>query len=270
MKRIIALMTDYGYKDPYVGVLKGVIKSINPDVEVIDLTHGIERHNVLEAAIMLAVSAKYFPSGTIFVVIVDPGVGSTRRALVIETTNYILIGPDNGCLTILADQDRVKRVFDISNTKYKLPIVSHTFHGRDIFAPVAAWISRGISIEDIGIEISYDNVVKIMIEKPIVNLENRSIRGQVLYIDVFGNIMTNITEKELDVLRIQLGSKLTISLNSKSTICTYETSFSKVPIGEYACYLNSWGYLEIAINMDNAAEKLKVKQGDYLLVLVNE
>ena len=266
VKRIITLMTDYGYRDPYVGVLKGVIKSINPEVEIIDLTHGIERQNVLEAALMLAVSAKYFPPGTIFVVVVDPGVGSARRALVIETTHYILVGPDNGCLTILAEQDGVKRVFDISNTKYKLPIVSQTFHGRDIFAPVAAWISRGVPLEDTGVEISYNSVIKIVVEKPIVDLENKSIKGRVLYIDIFGNIMTSITEKELDTLRVQLGSKLNVVVNSKRIMCTYETSFSKVPVGDYACYLNSWNYLELAVNMNNAAEKLRVKEGDYIVI----
>jgi len=264
MKRIIALMTDYGYRDPYVGVLKGVIKSINPEVEVIDLTHGIERQNILEAAIILAVSAKYFPQGTVFVVVVDPGVGSARRALVIETTHYILVGPDNGCLTLLAEQDGVKRVFDISNTKYKLPVVSQTFHGRDIFAPVAAWISRGVPLEDIGVEISYESVIKIVVEKPIVDLEDKCIIGRVLYIDIFGNIMTNITEKELSLMGVQLGSKLNVLVNSKRAVCTYEISFSRVPIGEYACYLNSWGYLEVAVNMGSAVEKLGISRGDVI------
>jgi len=263
MKRVIALMTDYGYKDPYVGVVKAVIKSINPDVEIIDLTHGIERHNILEAAVMLAVSAKYFQPGTIFVVVVDPGVGSARRALIIETTHYILVGPDNGCLTLLAEQDKVKRVFDISNTKYRLPEVSSTFHGRDIFAPVAAWISRGVPLEEIGVEISYDSVVKVHIEKPIVSIG--VIKGQVLYIDVFGNIMTNITQREVNEAGFQLGSKLLVQVGSKKELCIYETTFSKVPVGDYACYLNSWGYLEVAVNMGNAAEKLGVKQGDIIV-----
>jgi len=262
-RRVIALMTDYGYRDPYVGVVKAVIKSINPDVEIIDLTHGIERHNVLEAAVMLAVSAKYFQPGTIFVVVVDPGVGSARRALVIETTHYILVGPDNGCLTLMAEQDGVKHVFDVSNTKYRLPEVSSTFHGRDIFAPVAAWISRGVPLEEIGVEISYDSVVKVRIEKPTVS--TGVIKGQVLYIDVFGNIMTNITQREVDEAGFQLGSKLLVQVGSKRELCTYETTFSKVPVGDYACYLNSWGYLEVAVNMGSAAEKLGVKQGDVVV-----
>jgi S-adenosylmethionine hydrolase len=265
VKRIIALITDYGYRDPYVGVVKGVIKSINPDVEIVDLTHGIERHNVLEAAVMLAVSAGYFPPGTIFVVVVDPGVGSARKAIVIETPRYVLIGPDNGCLTLLAEKEGVKRVIDISSTKYRLPLVSSTFHGRDIFAPVAAWISRGVPLEDLGELISYNSIVKLSIEKPRVDTVNRSIRGQVLYIDVFGNIMTNITNEEIYKLNLQLGTKLVVQVESRSAVCTYETTFSKVPVGDYVCYLNSWGYFEVAVNMGNAAEKLGVKKGDVVV-----
>lgn len=259
-------MTDYGYRDPYVGVVKGVIKSINPEAEVVDLTHGIERHNVVEAAVMLAVSARYFPPGTIFVVVVDPGVGSSRKAVLIETTNYILIGPDNGCLTLLAEVDGVKRVFDISNSKYRLPRVSHTFHGRDIFAPVAAWVSKGIPLEDVGVEVKYEELVRIPIEKPRVSYEEKQVEGIVLYIDVFGNIMTNISEDIFEKLGFKLGSKLLVSINGKEYKCTYETSFSKVPPGELACYINSWGYFEIAVNLGNAAEALGAKQGSKVLV----
>ncbi|MEM2382688.1 MAG: SAM-dependent chlorinase/fluorinase [Desulfurococcaceae archaeon] len=150
IKKLIALMTDFGYKDPYVGVMKGVIKSINSDVEIVDLTHGITRHSVLEAAVNLLVSAKYFPQGTIFVVVVDPGVGSERRALLVETNNYILIGPDNGCLSLLMERDGVKRVFDVSDSQYRLSKISSTFHGRDVFAPIAAWVSRGVPCEAVS------------------------------------------------------------------------------------------------------------------------
>jgi len=113
---------------------------------------------------MLAVSARYFPKDTIFVVVVDPGVGGERKSIVIETNNYILVGPDNGCLSLLAEIDGIKRVFDVSNSRYRLPVVSSTFHGRDIFAPVAAWISRGIPLEEIGVELKPDEIVRIEIE----------------------------------------------------------------------------------------------------------
>jgi S-adenosylmethionine hydrolase len=270
VRRIIALITDYGYRDPYVGVVKGVIKSINPDAEIVDLTHGIERHNVLEAAVMLAVSAEYFPPGTIFVVVVDPGVGGLRKAIVVETTHYVLVGPDNGCLTLLAEKDGVKRVIDISRTKYRLPVVSHTYHGRDIFAPVAAWISRGVPLEELGEEISYEDLVKLSIERPNVDINSKAMRGRVLYIDVFGNVMTNITSGEVNELNLKLGVKLLIRVDSKSAVCTYETTFSKVPVGDFVCYVNSWGYLEVAVNMGSAAEKLRVKQGDVVFLTVLE
>lgn len=266
MKRLIVLLTDYGYRDPYVGVVKGVIKSINPEADIIDLTHGIERHNVLEAAITLAVSARYFPRGTILVVVVDPGVGGTRRAIIIETNNFVLIGPDNGCLTLLADHDGVKRVLDISRSKYTLPEVSYTFHGRDIFAPVAAWISRGIPLDDIGVEISYDVVAKIVFDKPYIDTHSKSIRASIIYTDVFGNIMTNIRNSDQSMLDLTLGSKLGIETEIAQYTCTYELSSSRVPEGDLACYINSWGYFEIAINKGNAAEKLKIKQGDRIVI----
>lgn len=260
VRRLIGLITDYGHKDPYVGVVKAVIKSINPDAEIIDITHSITRHNVLEAAIVLDVSADYFPVGTIFVVVVDPGVGSSRRALLLETTRYILIGPDNGCLSLLAERDGVRRAFDISNSKYRLPEVSYTFHGRDVFAPIAAWVSRGVPLEDVGVEVVWQELNKIAIRRPRVNARERAVTGEILYIDVFGNVMTNIRRGEIELLGAKFGSKLELSVGyeNKKYVCTYEATFSRVPIGELACYLNSWGYLEVAVNMGNAADHLKV------------
>jgi hypothetical protein len=264
VKKIIALMTDYGYKDPYVGVLKGVIKSINPDAEIIDLTHGVERHNILEATVMLAVSARYFPRNTIFVVVVDPGVGGERKSIVIETNNYILVGPDNGCLSLLAEIDGIKRVFDVSNSRYRLPVVSSTFHGRDIFAPVAAWISRGIPLEEIGVELKPDEIVRMKIEKPRVDLENRVVEASILYIDVYGNIMTNIDESLLQQVKPALWSSIQISNYSRVYECKYVPSFSWVREGELACYINSWGYFEIAVFKGDASRLLGVRQGERL------
>lgn len=262
IKKLIALMTDFGYKDPYVGVMKGVIKSINPDVEIVDLTHGITRHSILEAAVNLLVSAKYFPQGTIFVVVVDPGVGSERRALLVETNNYILIGPDNGCLSLLMERDGVRRAFDISSSRYRLANVSSTFHGRDVFAPIAAWVSRGVPLENIGVEIDAGSAVKVCIERPVHDLEEKSIMGRVLYIDVYGNVMTNIEADHINLIDVKAGSKLNVIVDSNEYWCTYEKSFSRVPRGELACYINSWGFLEVAVNMGDASQFLRVKPGD--------
>lgn len=262
IKKLIALMTDFGYKDPYVGVMKGVIKSINPNAEIVDLTHGITRHSVLEAAVNLLVSAEYFPQGTIFVVVVDPGVGSERRALLIETNNYILIGPDNGCLSLLIERDGVKRAFDISNSRYRLLKISSTFHGRDVFAPIAAWVSRGISLEDIGVEIDVDSIVKVSIEKPMYDLEEGIVIGRVLYIDLYGNVMTNVKADYINLIETKVGSRLNVIVGNSEHQCIYERSFSRVPCGELACYINSWGFLEVAVNMGDASQFLKVKLGD--------
>lgn len=266
---MIALMTDYGYKDPYVGVVKAVIKSINPEAEIIDITHGIERHNIVEAAIALAVSAKYFPRDTIFVVVVDPGVGGPRRSIVIETNNYILIGPDNGSLSLLALRDGIKRVIDISGSKYTLQRISHTFHGRDIFAPVAGWISRGIPLEEIGVEVDPGSIVRIDFEEPYIDPHSRSARLRVLYVDVYGNIMTNMEEdRHLYHLSPRIGSKIEIKTATGIYQCTYETTFSKVPVGELVCYVNSWGFLEIAVNQGDAARLMRLKHGDSLEIRI--
>ncbi|MET1159912.1 MAG: S-adenosyl-l-methionine hydroxide adenosyltransferase family protein [Thermoprotei archaeon] len=258
--RIIALLTDFGYRDPYVGVMKAVIKSINPFAEIIDLTHGITRQDYYEAAVTLMVSAKYFPRGTIFVCVVDPGVGSERRAIVIETTNYFLVGPDNGCLSLLAENDGIKRVYDVSNSLFRLREVSHTFHGRDVFAPIAAYLSLGYSPTILGREIPPNSIKKI--ELAPVEITDNGFKASVLYIDIFGNIMTNATKEVLEKLGWKQGDILSIEFNEKpGVLCKLVPSFSHVKKGEYACYINSWGYFEIAINMGNAARELGVKKG---------
>ncbi len=262
VKRLIALITDFGYKDPYIGVMKGVIKSINPDAEIVDLTHGITRHSILEAAVNLLVSAKYFPQGTIFVVVVDPGVGSERRALLVETNNYVLIGPDNGCLSLLMEKDGVKRAFDISSSRYRLANVSGTFHGRDVFAPIASWVSRGVPLEDIGVRIDVGSIARVRVEKPKYDLGEKTIMGRVLYIDLYGNVMTNVEANYINLVKAEYGSRLNVTVDSGEHQCIYEKSFSRVLRGELACYINSWGFLEVAVNMGDASQFLGVKPGD--------
>ncbi|MCY0868415.1 MAG: SAM-dependent chlorinase/fluorinase [Desulfurococcus sp.] len=259
--RLIVLASDFGYRDPYVGVMKGVIKSINPEAEVVDLTHGITRHSILEAAVILLVSAGYFPRDTIFVVVVDPGVGSSRRAIAVETSNYVLIGPDNGSLSLLALKDGVRRVFDISNSKYRLSSVSHTFHGRDIFAPVAAWISRGVPLEEIGVEVPASSLTVLKLSEPrIVNQD--TVEASILYVDVYGNIMTNVDSMLAGRMGFKIGEKLEITVEPDTRgECTYTTSFSLVEPGKLACYMNSWGYLEIAVSMGDASRILGIEAG---------
>lgn len=265
MSRVVALVTDFGYRDPYVGVMKSVIKSINPLAEIIDLTHGISRHDVHEAAVVLLVSAKYFPRGTVFTCVVDPGVGSERKAIVVETHNYYLVGPDNGCLTLLAQEDGIKRVFDVSSSKFALRDRSYTFHGRDLFAPVAAYLTLGYSPEELGSEISISEIAMLERARPIVR--GGVIEARVLYIDVFGNVMTNVERGDLDSCGIRVGDVLNVVVGGRASFyCKFVESFSRVPRGEFACYINSWKYLEIAINMGDAARELDAKRGDFVII----
>jgi len=264
LNKLIVLLTDFGYSDPYVGVMKGVIKSINPFVDIIDLTHGVSRHDVVEAALILMVSAKYFPRNTIFVSVVDPGVGGSRRALLIRTRDYYLIGPDNGCLTLLARENGIVKVYDISNSRFRLREVSHTFHGRDVFAPVAAYLSLGYSMEELGVEINPGDIEFIEFREPIISGDE--IRGEVIYIDIYGNIMTNIMSNNVDQMGFREGDVLRIMHRGMTYKCRYVKSFSHVNPGEYACYLNSWGYFEIAINMGSASKEMGVSRGDEIIL----
>ncbi|MEZ0394121.1 MAG: S-adenosyl-l-methionine hydroxide adenosyltransferase family protein [Desulfurococcaceae archaeon] len=258
--RLIALLTDYGYKDPYAGVMKGVIKAINPEAEIVDLTHGISRQDVLEGALALLAARGYFPAGTIFVAVVDPGVGGRRRAVVVETTNYYLVGPDNGVLSLLAEADGIRRAFDVSNSRYRLPAVSGTFHGRDVFAPIAAWISRGVRPEELGVEVDPSSLARLDIGN--AEVEGGALRGAIIYVDAYGNLMTNIPARLAKSAGIEVGDQLFVRLqDGRRFECSFVESFSWVRPGELACYENSWGYVELAIFMGNAAEALGLGRG---------
>lgn len=263
-RRPIVLLTDFGYRDPYVGVMKGVIKTINPYAEIIDLTHNIRRQDVLEAAVVLLVSAKYFPVDTIFTCVVDPGVGSGRRAILIKTRNYYLVGPDNGCLSLLAKKDDIVNVYDVSDSEFTLKDKSWTFHGRDLFAPISAYLSLGYPPERLGVEVSKDSIKYIELEDP--RILDDGLEARVLYIDVFGNIMLNIEEKTVESLGIGFGEELTITIGEKTIDCRFVKTFSQVREKDFACYINSWGYFEIAIYMGNASQELGVSPGDTVLI----
>ncbi|WP_440059066.1 SAM hydrolase/SAM-dependent halogenase family protein [Thermogladius sp. 4427co] len=261
---LIVFLTDYGYRDPYVGVVKGVIKSINPKAEIIDLTHGIERHDIRGGALVLKTSAKYFPKGTIFLAVVDPGVGSERRAIMIKTRNYILIGPDNGLLSLLALEDGIEEVYDISESKYRLEKVSGTFHGRDIFAPIAAYASLGLPLEALGTRIDSRSIKVIEIPKPVY--EKGFVEARIIYVDGFGNVLTNIHETMLGELGWKIGDRLEISKKGEKWVCEYTTSFSLVGEGEIACYISSFEYLEIGVNKGDASRVLGLRLDDEITI----
>ncbi len=246
--KIITLTTDFGTKDPYVGIMKGVILSINPDVHIVDITHEIEPANILEAAYILKEAYRFFPKGTIHVGVVDPGVGGDRRPIAIKTGGSFFVGPDNGIFWPIIAQSEVYQVIHLINKEYLLPEISTTFHGRDIFAPVAAYISRGVDIDDMGALVH--DPVALELEKPIF-LKDRII-GQVIRKDRFGNLITNISEQ--DIIK-QFASKhgLVVEIGNINISCISK-AYSDVGAGELLALIGSSGFLEISANMARASD----------------
>lgn len=247
----IALLTDFGLRDPYAGVMKGVIASINPDAPVIDITHDIQPQNIPQASFILKKTYRYFPSGTIFVCVVDPGVGSTRKALAVKTRNYFFIAPDNGLLADTLEEKEVGTIVEIKNTRYLLTTVSNTFHGRDIFAPAAAHLSHGIPIKDLGPRVfSYQGM-----DFPEVFVGKYMVRGKAVYADHYGNLITNIDahylkDREIHAVRFR-------NYELKRINRTYDESLP----GELLAVVGSFDTLEISVNHGSAASLLSESQG---------
>jgi S-adenosyl-L-methionine hydrolase (adenosine-forming) len=257
---IITLTTDFGYQDPFVGIMKGVIAGINPQARVIDITHGISPQDILAGALTLRHSIKYFPPGTIHVAVVDPGVGSARPPLLIQGEGNYFIGPDNGVLSLAVENIRPVHIVHLSNPTYHLHPTSSTFHGRDIFAPAAAHLSLGIPVSAFGEP--QDKIVRVSI--PEVVRKERSIEGKIVYIDTFGNLFTNISERDLsgqplETVDIGIGSVWIRGLSQNYTRGQEE---------EFVAVLNSWGLLEIAVYKDNAQQRTGAKIGDKVEIVL--
>jgi len=185
---VIALLTDFGTRDHYAGTMKGVALGICPDATLVDISHEIAPHDVLSGALELAASYKYFPPGTIFLAVVDPGVGSTRRALAADAGGYRFVAPDNGVLTLVFKEAPPKRVVEITERRYARPTVSRTFEGRDRFAPAAAWLAKGIDLSGLGRALTSWHALAV----PEPALAEDRIVGEVLRVDRFGNLVTNV------------------------------------------------------------------------------
>src|SRR6266513_3390098 len=255
---LITLTTDFGYRDSFVGVMKGVIARINPQAQVIDLTHGIPPQDVMAAALALRHSIAYFPRGTIYVVVVDPGVGGGRRPLLIESAGNFFIGPDNGALSLAAAVAESMQIFQLSNPEYRLKPISATFHGRDIFAPAAAHLSLGVAPAAFGEQLT--SLTKLRIPK--VSQSYNRLEGEVVYIDGYGNLFTNIEEHDLTGLPL---GKLIIGVGAR-VIHGLAPSYDSVKTNELAALVNSWGMLEIAAYKGNAQQNCGVKVGDKVIL----
>ena len=256
---IITLMTDFGTSDHYVGVMKGVILNINPQVEIIDITHTIPPQDIHAAAFLIDSAYRYFPAGTIHVIVVDPGVGSERRSIVCQTETAHFVCPDNGILThILRNGERIHTVA-VENSAYFLPEVSNTFHGRDIFAPVAAHLSRGIPIDELGGSVAQP--VQLPIPKPQVT--DKAIIGHIVWIDSFGNLVTNISHEILESLE---GRDNVVIHAGSAKIDHFNRSYAESAVGEALAIVGSFNRLEISVNQGNAAQVLGLKRGDTITI----
>lgn len=257
---IITLLTDFGTKDSYVASIKGVILSINPHCLVVDITHQVSPHDIQEGAFILANAYSYFPKGTIHLSVVDPGVGGPRKPILLVTQNYFFIGPDNGLFTFIAQREKVKQVVVLTKQKYFAPKVSKTFHGRDLFAPVAAHLSLGIKPVAFGHEMN--TIIKIGFQKPM--LKEGKLLGEILHIDTFGNLVSNIDKENL--FRFTKGQPFVIRAGGK-TISGLKEGYWEGKKGGPIALLGSSGFLEISVREGNAQKMLKLKRGDQIAII---
>jgi len=252
---IITLTTDFGTDDHLVGTMKGVILKINPDVTIVDITHHVTPFDLLDGALAIGAAYAYFPPKTIHVVIVDPGVGTERRPLLVSGQNQYFVAPDNGVLSLVYEREQNVIVRHANVEHYYLQPLSSTFHGRDIFAPVAAWLTKGWQSGSMGDEIS--DYKKMALPRP--KKAAGGLKGLVLKIDSFGNLVTNFRSEDLPA-DAQNGSGLKLQVGTQAVSRLVDT-FARGKAGEPIAYFGSSGYLEVAINKANAARTLSVGRG---------
>lgn len=253
MPSIITLLTDFGTRDAFVGIMKGVILGIAPEARLVDLSHDIPPQDILTGALQLRSAAPFFPHGTIHVAVVDPGVGSQRRAVVVQTHDAFFVGPDNGLLSLAAPPESIVHTVHLTQAQYFLPRQSNTFHGRDVFAPVAAHLAQGVPLEAFGPQAPTLEQLTL----PVVDCSDDQLTGRVIAIDHFGNVTTNITEADLHPFSRET---LCVSI-SQIQICGIVPTYAAVPAGSFAALLNSWGMLEIAVRNGSAAQQLHTSLG---------
>lgn len=259
---LITLTTDFGYKDAFVGIMKGVIFAINPKAQIIDLSHAIPAQDITAGALTLRYAVSYFPRRTIHVAVVDPGVGTARRPLLIESDGSYFIGPDNGIFSLTVAGKQPNRIVHLSNPNYRLQPTSATFHGRDIFAPAAAHLSLGVDPGDFGT--SLESMVELSLPK--VSRNERQINAKIIYIDGYGNLFTNVSEHDLTGLPID---RLMIRCGS-SKIIGLAQSYASTRAGEHVAVINSWGMLEVALSKGSAHEVSGLEIGDKVTLTWDE
>jgi S-adenosyl-L-methionine hydrolase (adenosine-forming) len=257
---LITFLSDFGLEDDFVGTCHGVMKVVAPDAEVIDITHGIQRHGVLQGAIVLANTLPYLPKG-VHLAVVDPGVGSSRKPLALRSGDgRLYVGPDNGLLVPAAEQlGGIAAAHEITNAEYLLQPVSATFHGRDIFSPVAAHLGSGVPLEKLGPELEPESLVRL--EVPKAEVTHRRIRARCLYVDRFGNMQLNLTRKDLERLVAEPGTRVELEIAGERYYATTARTFADARNGEIILYEDAYENIAIAISGGSAAETLSASPG---------
>jgi S-adenosyl-L-methionine hydrolase (adenosine-forming) len=261
---IITLTTDFGLDDHFVGTMKGVMLNINPAAQFVDICHQIESYDILDGALTVGLSYSYFPPGTIHLVIVDPGVGSARRPIVARTSKYTFVAPDNGVLSLIYQRETGVEVRHASAEQYFLHPVSNTFHGRDIFAPLAAWLSNGVALEELGGVIT--DWVSLSLPAPR-RLNHSQVQGQVIKVDKFGNLVTNVAPEDAPELFSGSSAPFRITVQQQKITRLY-SSYSMGGASELFAILGSSGYLEICRNLGSAADALHATRGTEVTIEV--
>lgn len=259
-KSLIALVSDFGTRDHYVGAMKGVIYSINPEATVVDVSHDLPPHDIAAAADELACTYKYFPPGTVFLVVIDPGVGSARRGIAAEAGEWRFVAPDNGVLSGVFAEHPPKKVVELTERRYARPTVSRTFEGRDRFAPAAAWLSKGVHLPAFGRPITDPMVL----DRAMPTMGETSVSGVVTRIDRFGNVITNLDRRSCG--RLTEGTGVLQLEVAGHGIHRIVSTYTEIAPGEVAALFGSTDHLECAMRAERAADRLGVAPGDRVVL----
>ena len=254
---LISSLTDFGLMDPYVAEMKAIILSICPSARIIDISHLVEKFNVRMGAFLLASAAPSFPTGTVHLAVIDPGVGSARRPIAVETECSLFVGPDNGLLVPAAQPENIRHVYEVTNRTMMRERVSATFHGRDIFASIAAHLACGSSPKELGREIT--NYVIPSYAQP--KLDGKAVLCEVSYVDGFGNIITNLRSDQISEFNINVGERLVISVGKRRFSGRYVKTYSDLEENDFGLLVGSHGFLEIACREKSAAKRFGARNG---------
>ncbi len=262
---VITFMTDFGLEDDFVGTCHGVIAGIAPEARVIDVTHGIAPQAVLQGALVLRNTTPYMPAG-VHLAVVDPGVGGDRRAIALRTSDgRVFVGPDNGLLTLVADELGIDAAHELTAERYRLPDVSHTFHARDVFAPAAAHLAAGVELAELGPSLDPAELVRVVVPDP--ELGRSQISATVLSVDRFGNIATNARRKHLDALGLENGDQAEVRVALDRYYAVVAGTFADAPTGELILYEDSSALVTLAISLGDAARLTGAGAGDELRIV---